>query len=183
MRTSLHVDLPYGSTFTFGLDTILGHVAVGSNGDVKPGSVGRRDHVLGPVMVDRTGGQRNHRGAGGSDGGLTGDVRKAHHRVAVGHVEVIAHECHAERRIQVGEEDGARFSDAIPIAITQKDDAIGTWHTRSSLLLEKPEEEPLDPLRIIRPLGRVGLGHEHVAVGQHVEPAWVGKVTRERGDA
>ena len=116
------------------------------------------------------------RRAGGS-----GDVAELEHRIAVGDVKVGAHQRHAERRVELVDEDGLGLRNAVTIAIAQQNDAIGRGCAGPGPALHL-FRQPV--LQTFIGLGRrVGLGHQHVAVGQHVQPAWVVELGGEGGHA
>ena len=125
MVAGRRIDLPdRGATFLRRY-AVLRDVAVRSDGDVEARAVGARDHVLGPVPVDRPRRQLDHRLARLSMRGLTFLIRKAHQRVGVGDVEVAAHQRHAEGRAQPVEEHAAGLDDAVAVGIAQQGYAIG----------------------------------------------------------
>ena len=72
----------------------------------------------------------------------------------------------------------SHLGDAVAVRVAQQRDAVGAGHRAAGLLLVALEEPALDALVVLGPRRRVGLGHEHVAVRQHVEPA---RMDRARG--
>ena len=110
-------------------------------------------------------------------------VGNAHDRVGVGDVERVADERHAERRVAVLSRNGRlHLGDAVAVGVAQQRDAIRARHRAAGLLLVPLEEPALDALAVLGPRRRVGLGDEHVAVRQHVEPARMIEAARECGD-
>jgi hypothetical protein len=66
-------------------------------------------------MIARPGRQVRDLLARSFDPGLSILVGKAHDRVGVGDVEMLAHQRHSERRIQTAQEDDAHVHDAVPV--------------------------------------------------------------------
>src|SRR5437764_3135143 len=91
------------------------------------------------MVVARAGRQVDYFHAGRRDARLAGRIRKAEYRIGIGHVEVIAHEHHAERRVQPCEEDGTRFRDAVTIGVAQEYDSVSPSPARL------PGEAPISP--------------------------------------
>ncbi len=56
--------------------------------------------VLGPVMVDWTRWQVQHLRSWLTDVGFALPVGESHHRIRVGHVEVLTDQCHAQQKIK-----------------------------------------------------------------------------------
>ena len=71
-------------------------------------------------MVDRTAGQLGEPRAGRPDLGVALLVRIADDGIGVGDVEIVADEGHAERRIQMIEEDAADLRLAVAVGVTQQ---------------------------------------------------------------
>jgi hypothetical protein len=107
------IDLPDRGAAFLVLHAVLGDVAVRADGCVQLAAVGAGDQRLGPVVVERPAGQVGHLASRRVDARLPGLVRELHHRVGVGDVEAIAHQGHAERRVQLVEEDAARFGTTV----------------------------------------------------------------------
>ena len=95
-------------------------------------------------------------------------VMKAHHRVGIGHVEILAHERHAIRRVETFEERRAKVDDSVAVAVTQKRDAIRASVIRAGALLHDLVDPPFDPFAVLGLRRRVGLGNQDVAVRQHI---------------
>ena len=141
---------------------------------------GGSDQALGPVTVDRTGGKVHDLRAGRGDPRLVGLVRETDDGVGVRDVQRLADERHAEGCVESGQEHGPQLRLAVPVGVPQQRDAVGAGHRPAGLLLEPLEEPAPDPLVVLGPRGRVGLGHEHVAVREHVQPARVVQASGER---
>ena len=161
----------------------LGGVAVRAAADIQTRSVCRRDQTLGPVMIDGATGQIRDLGRRPLNRGRALVVAHPHDRVAVGDVKLVADERHAERRHQIGQKHRANFRDAVAVHIAQQHDAIRARHRAAGPLLELLEEPALDAFRsVVRPRRRVGLGDEHIAIRQHVQPAGMIQSARECDD-
>jgi len=78
---------------------------------------------------------------------------------------------------------GAGFGHAIAIGIAQQGDAVGRWHTGTGALHHQLHDPAFDALGVLGLGRRVALGHQHVAVGQHLQPARVVKPGGQRGHA
>ncbi len=114
------------------------------------------------------------------DARLAGGVGEAQHRVGVGHVEVAADQRHAERRVQARQQHAARLGDAVAVGVAQQGDAVGARHAGAGARHHLLHDPALDALAVLG-LGRgVGLGDEHVAVGQHEQPARMVEAGGER---
>jgi hypothetical protein len=119
-------------------------------------------------------------------GGRCRDLRLAflvgelHDGVAVGHVEDVSHERHAERRIEPGQENRFHLGDAIAILVAQKGDPVGSRYSSAGLLHRLAHEVAAYPLAFVGPNRRVGLGDKHIAIWQHLEPARMIEPGRER---
>ena len=62
-----------------------------------------------------------------------------------------------------------RLGDAVAVRVAQQRDAVRARHGRAGVLHEPCfMNQPLMPLPVLGPRRRVGLGDQHVAVGQHV---------------
>ena len=113
------------------------------------------------------------------DGRHAGRVGEGHDGVRVGDVERAADERHPEGRVEARREGRPRLGRAVAVGVTEERDAVGAGHARAGLLHEQPHEEALDALAVVGLGRRVGLGDEHVAVGQHGQPAGVVQAGRE----
>ena len=100
-----------------------------------------------------------------------GSIGKAQDRVRVGDIEIIAHQCHAEWRVEPAQEYAPDLGNPILISVAQDGDAVGARDGGSRLLHEQPHEESLYPLAVFRSRGRTALGDQHVAIGQDMQPA------------
>ena len=131
------------------------------------------------MVVDRTRRQRGELDTGRGDAGRARRVRKPHDRVGVGHKKIGAHKRHAKRRVQPLDKDRTEICDPVAIGVTQKRDAVGAGHAGAGALHHQPHDPALDALGVLG-LGRcVGFGDQHVAVGQHMQPAWMIEVAPE----
>src|SRR5271167_3792535 len=95
------VDLPYGGSLTFDLDSIFADIAVGTDSDVKLGAIRTGKQGLGPVVVDRPAWQVGQFGSLSRDGGLSILIRVADDGIGVRHIEIVANQRDAKRRVQV----------------------------------------------------------------------------------
>ncbi len=134
-------------------------------------------------MVDRTSRQIHHLDAGRRDARVAGGIGESQHRVGVGHVEIVAHQHHAERRVQPFQQHRAQVRHSVTIGVAQQRDAVGAGHTSARPFHHQAHQPTLDALGVFG-LGRsVGLRHQHIAVGQHMQPARVVQAAGERGHA
>ena len=109
-------------------------------------------------------------------------ITKAQQPVGVGDVQVIADQGHAKGRIEVFQEYRAGFGDAIVVAVAQQRDAVRAWHRGAGAAHDFLDDPALDAFVVIG-FGRgVGFGDQHVAIGQHVQPARVIEVLGKCGD-
>ncbi len=107
-------------------------------------------------------------------------VGERHHAVGIADIERVTQQRHAERLVQSLHESFARFGDAVAIRVAQQSDAVradakggGPPHRRLHRVTEHAPGRSGDLVR---------LGHEHVAIGQHVNPARVFQAGRKRVD-
>ena len=105
-------------------------------------------------------------------------IGEGHHAISVADVKGVTQQRHAERLVQSLHEGPRRFS-AMPSPSLSRDDVMQlsalapTASARRILRLHHIAERAPD-----RSMVR-GLGHEHVAVGQHLDPARVLKIGRD----
>ena len=110
-------------------------------------------------------------------------VGKAHDRVGIGDIELVADQRHAERRVQAFEEDASGLGDAVAVGVAQQRDAVGARRRRRRRASCTSFVHPApDALAVIRLRRRVGFGHQHVAVRQHIDRARMIEPGRERVD-
>ena len=177
------IDLPDRGATLFRRHAVVGDVAVRPDGHVQARAVPARDHVLGPVGIDRACGQLDHSLARLVDPRLTFLVRKTQQSIGVGDIKVAAHQRHPERRMQPLDEHGPRLHDAIAVGIAQQRDAIGARCGRAGPLHEELHRPAPDAATAGVGAGwRIGLGHQHVAVRQNIDPARMVQPVGERGD-
>ena len=172
LLAALEVDLPDGRAAFFGRHAGVGDIAVGADGGVELAAVGAGNDVLGPVVVEWAAGQVGNPGAFGGDLRGAWFVGEAHHAVGVGDIEVVADQRHAEGRIEPLEQSAAHLRDTVAVGVAQQGNAVGAGHAGAGArhhLVHDPHAQAV----AVGPAGRVGFGHEHVAVGQHVQPARV----------
>ena len=114
--------------------------------------------------------QLDHFLRSGVDLGRAFGIGHAHQRIGVADVQLPVKQRHAERRVEPGHEDRAELGAAVAIGIAQQRDAIGRRHagTRAAHQIAHHPVDEAAPAR-----GRVGLGHQHVAIGQAIHPARV----------
>ncbi len=106
----------------------------------------------------------------GADGRIPRLVREAHHRIGIGDVQPVIHKRHAEGREQPLQQHAALLGHAVPVGIAQQGDAVGAGDLGASLGHDLLGHPALDAFGLF--LRRCGaLCHQHVTIGQHVEPA------------
>ena len=183
MLASLRIDFPDIRAACFCRDAVLADIAVGADGHIELRTVGVGDDVLGPVMVDRAGRKIDDLLAFLRDARLAVTIGEAQHGIGVGDIERIAGQGHAERRVQAGDEDVALIGDAVAIGVAQQHDAIRRWsRIRTRRLHDRRLDVADDTARVVRFRRRVGFRHQHVAIGQHQQPAWMIEVFCECRD-
>jgi hypothetical protein len=99
-RRCADIDFPDGGALGLHRHAAFGDVAVRAHRHIQLAAVRAGDQVLGPVVVDRPAGRSPPPWGRHRDAGVAGGVRKAQHRIGVGHVELVAHQRHAEGRVQ-----------------------------------------------------------------------------------
>ncbi|MNU93079.1 hypothetical protein D3C71_830110 [compost metagenome] len=188
LLAALRIDLPDRGAALFGRHAVLADVAVGADRDVQLAAVGAGDDVLGPVVVE-AGGQRRHHGGRGADRGLALGVGHLHERVGVGDEELVADQRHAVGRCQVRQEHLLHLGQAVAVGVAQQGDAVGAGHAGARAahdLAHDPVAHRGDRAAGAAAFGfgrLVALGHQHVAVGQGVDPARVVQPARQRRHA
>ena len=75
--------------------------------------------------------------------------------------------------IQSLQKYSACFRDAVAIRIAQQGDAISACYTRTGTFHHPFHNLALDACAVFRLGRRIGFGNQHIAVGKHIEPAWV----------
>jgi hypothetical protein len=107
-------------------------------------------------------------------------VGEGHHAVGVADVERVAHQCHAEGLVLALQEHLACFRHAVAIAVAQQRDAVGA-HAHGVGAPHRAHHGVVQdrPGRAVR---LNGLGDQHVAIGQHFDPAAMIETARERID-
>ncbi|MCY1296968.1 hypothetical protein D9M70_463860 [compost metagenome] len=121
-------------------------------------------------MVIEAGGQVGDLGPRLVDLGGALYIGKAHQGIGVGDVEVLAHQHHAEGGVETLEEGAAQVGHAIAIDVPQQGDTVGAGYLGARLLHEPARHLGLDARRFVGTRRRA-FGHQHIAIGQHVEPA------------
>ena len=123
------------------------------------------------MVVDWACGQGHHLRAGRSDARIAGGVWKAQHRIGIGHVQVLPHQRHSKRRMQALQQHCAYIHNAVPFAGPQQGDTVGAGTTGSRAAHHQAHDPALDAFAVVG-LGRgIGFSHQHIAIGQHVQPA------------
>ncbi len=130
------------------------------------------------MVVDGTTRQIHQLGAGSGNTGVAGRVRIAQHRVGIGHVQLVAHQRHAKRRIEVFEQHRALVGHTVAVGVTQKRDAVGAGHAGAGAFHHQLHGHALDATRVGLGWG-IGFGYQHIAIGQHMYPARVVQVARK----
>ena len=149
---------------------VLGDVAVRTDAHVELAPVGTGEQRLGPVVVDgvRQVGEL-HPQVG--DPGFTRHVAVAHDIPGIGDIQVIPHPLHAKRRVQPFQEH-VLLPLASGVGSAQQGDAVAALAGLAGLPLDHPRDELLRRGHR-RGAGRVGLHHQHIAVGQDQQLARV----------
>ena len=177
------VELPDGRAAFFSRHAALGHVAVGAHRDIELPRVGAEHEVLGPVVVDGAGRQIGHLHTRRCHVVGAGGVGKAQHGVGVGHVQHAVGIGHAEGRVQAVlgtfEQHAALVGPTLPRAVAQQGDAVGAGRACASARHHQAHHPAANAAGVVGLGRRVGLGHQHVAVGQHEQPARVVEPLRE----
>ena len=151
------------------LSPVLLHVRARAHRHVNFGAVGVGQQVTGPVVVVAALGQVEDALTIARDFGGPRLVGEAQHAVGVGHVEVIAHHQHAKRLAETfGEEGGAQVGLAVVVGVAQQRDAVCAVVAQRARFIEPEFGGHFE--RQTRWDG-AGFGYQHVAVGQHVQPA------------
>ncbi|MCY1503720.1 hypothetical protein D9M68_378580 [compost metagenome] len=160
------------------LQAVFADVGIGADRDVKLGPVRAGDDVLRPVVVaacrqvdDLVRGRRNL--------GRALLIGKGHDRIGIGNVELAVEQCHAERRIEPGDEGRFRFRHAVTVRVAQQRYAIGA--------LTSGAGPALDELSSKGPHRKAGVGlgwriafcDQHIAIRQHVKPAGMIEAARK----
>ncbi len=159
-----------GATFLL-VDAVLADIAVRADRGIERPALGIGDDVLGPVVVQGAGRKIGQGLALRLDPGLPVLVGKAHDAVRVGDVERALDQRHAEGRMEPVEEDRPRLGRAVAIRVAQEGDPVGARHAGAGPAHDQPHHEAPDPAALVRPPRGIGLGDQHVAVGQDIEPA------------
>ena len=133
-------------------------------------------------MVQRPAGQVDDLRPRCGDLRLPFDIRKAPQRVGRRDIEIVADERHAEWRIDARDEYRSRFGDAVAIGVAQQRDAIRARAARAGALHQSLHDPALDAFAVFGLRRCCRFGDEHVAVRQHVDPARVLELHRERLD-
>ena len=174
------VDFPDRGAPAFHRHAVFGDVAVGADAGIELAAVGTGGEALGPVMVDRPARQFGKQRAGPVDAGLARLVGKAQHAVGVGDIEIAAHQHHAERRMQMVDEDVPFVGDAVAVGVTQQQDAVARLDARMGPLLDQVHDDLLGTAdRLAR---AVRFRHQHIAIGQGVDRAGIFQSPGQGGD-
>ena len=160
-------------------NSVFRHVAVRPDRRIKFGTVGTGDHVLRPVVIDATAGEIDDLDRCGDDAGRTWRVGEAYDRIRVGDVECISDQGHSERRVQIRNERRLGVRNAVPIAIPQQDYFVRARNSAAAARKEDLEKKASETSVVIRPLRRVCLSHQNIAVRQDVKPARMAEPARE----
>ncbi len=107
-------------------------------------------------------------------------VGEGHHAVGVADVEGIAHKRHAEGLALALQKHLACFRHAVAIGVAQQRDAVGA-HPHGVGAFHRADHGVVEdgPGRAVR---AHGLGDQHIAIGQHLDPARMIEAARERID-
>ena len=179
MLPGRRVHFPDRCPFLFLVHAVLGDIAVGADGHIQLPAVRAGDDVLGPVVVQRPARQLADRLARAVQRGGAFLVLEAQQAIGVGHIQVIADQGHAERRVEVLEEHRAGFRHAILVGIAQQGDAVGARYASAGLGHDLLHHPATDALAVVGFLRCVGFRDQYVAIGQHIEPARVIQATGE----
>ncbi|MNF94160.1 hypothetical protein D3C84_768600 [compost metagenome] len=173
MITGGAIHFPDRRTSLLLIHAVLADVAVRAYRDVQLAAVLAGNHIFGPMVIQCPARQVDDFDRLRLDGCVAGFVVKAQQAIRVGHVQVVAHQRHAEWRVEVFQEHRAGLSDAVVIAVAQQRDAVRARYACSGAAHDFLGDPALDAFGVIG-LGRgVGFGDQDVAIGQHVQPAWV----------
>ena len=80
-------------------------------------------------------------------------------------------ERHAERRVEVFEENRSCFRNPVAVGVTQQSDAVRARDAGAGPFLRHVKEKALYAFGVLRPRRTIGFGHQDVAIGKDVEPA------------
>jgi hypothetical protein len=163
------VDLQHRRAVLLHLHAVLADIAVGAGGGVELRPVPRGDQILGPVVVERPGGQVGNLLPWAARLRRASFVAERDDRVRIRDVEAVADQRHAEGRIEPFDEGRAELGDAVAVGVAQQRDAVGAFDTGA----RETHHDAFQPAaQAAANLGRaVRLGHKHVAVGQDVQPS------------
>ncbi len=165
------VDLPDRGAAGFRFHAAFADVAVGAHRDIQLAAVRTCNDVFRPVVIDRPARQVEQFCRCRGNAGLAGLIGKADHGIRIGDIKIIADQRHAKRRVQVRKEHRADFCLAIAIRIAQQRDAIGRRHAATGPAHDFFHHPRPDALALFSLGWCIALGHQHVAVGQHINPA------------
>ena len=180
MLAARTVDFPDRGAALFCLQAVFADVAVGAYADIQLAAILAGHHVFGPVMVQRAAGQIDDRGAGRFDRSFTRLIGEAQQLVRVGHIQVVADQGHAKRRIEVFQEHRAGLGDTVVVGVTQQRDAVRTRHAGTGPAHDLLHDPAANAPGVIGLGWRVGFRDQHIAVGQHIQPAGMVQALGER---
>ena len=97
-------------------------------------------------------------------------------------IEIGPDERHPEWRVETGDERHLHVGHSVSVRVAQQCDAVCAWYGRARFFHEQFHEEAFDPLSQFRLRRGGGFRHEHIAIGQDVEPAGVLQTAGKRSD-
>src|SRR5690349_11645850 len=100
MRTCRSVDLPDRGALDFVVHSILSDIAVRPHSCVELCSIRARNQALCPVMIELSAREPGEPDSLRGYLRSAGRIRKPHHGVTVGYIEIVSNERHPERRIK-----------------------------------------------------------------------------------
>ena len=110
-------------------------------------------------------------------GSAPADVGEGHHAIGVADVERIAHQRHAERLVQSLQKHVPGFRHTVAVRVAQPGDPVRT-DPRGGGALHRAEHGVVEQRPGRSGLGQ-GLGDQHVAIGQYVDPAGMPETSRK----
>ena len=177
MRAGGEIELVDRGAAFLDLHAHLGDVAERADAGIELLAVGACEQAARPVAARLEGGEPLARRG---DAVGIGDIGKGHHAVGVADIEGVADQRHAERLAEVLHEGAAHFGDAVAVLVAQQRDAVGADAERRGAPHRRLHRVVKHRPRGARDLRR--FRDQHVAIGQHLDPARMVEAGRERID-
>ncbi|MNF74433.1 hypothetical protein D3C84_564640 [compost metagenome] len=124
-------------------------------------------------MVQCATGQVDHLHGGGGDRSGAVCIVEAQQPIRIRDVQIVADQGHAKGRVEVFNERGAGFGVAVVVGVAQQGDAVRAGHAGTGARHDFFGDPADHACAVIRLGWGVGFGHQHIAIGQHIQPAWV----------